>query len=261
MKKDKFIHISIFIIICALVIILERIYYSIDNSNINKQEIIDYISQQTIVKEIEQEPITVLIEREQMNSDKYSNIMLDVNNINQNPELPTGCEITSLTIVLNYLGYDIDKLTMADFFLIKGEIGKTDPDIAFIGNPRDEHSYGANAPVLEQTANNYLTYVKSDYHAYNVSGKDFNELEKYIIDGYPVMVWETINMIDSYPSTKWSIDNKEIQWYANFHCMVLIGWTTDSYIMADPLNGIVEYDKDVVIKRYNELGKQAIVIY
>ena len=75
------------------------------------------------------------------------------------------------------------------------------------------------------------------------------------------MVWETINMLESYPSSKWTIDNKEIQWYANFHCMVLIGWTEDTYIMADPLKGIVEYDKDVVLQRYNELGKQAIVIY
>lgn len=255
--KKKVIHISIWISIVILVFLSRYWYYSA------KQEIIDYISQRTIIKEIEQEPevITVFVEREQMDSSNYSSIKLDVANINQNPELPTGCEVTSLTIVLNYLGYDVDKLTMADLFLPQGEIGKTDPDVAFIGNPRDKHSYGANAPVLVQTANDYLTKMKSDYHAYNMTGKEFNELENYILDGYPVMVWETINMLESYPSSKWTIDNKEIQWYANFHCMVLIGWTEDAYIMADPLKGIVEYDKDVVLQRYNELGKQAIVIY
>lgn len=68
-------------------------------------------------------------------------------------------------------------------------------------------------------------------------------------------------MLEPYPSTKWAIDKKEIQCYANFHCMVLIGWTEDTYTMADPLKGSVEYDKDVVLQRYNELGKQAIVIY
>ena len=45
-------------------------------------------------------------------------------------------------------------------------------------------------------------------------------------------------MIELYPLIKWIIDNKKIQWYANFHCMVFI-----------------------VLQRYNELGKQAIVIY
>ena len=43
--------------------------------------------------------------------------------------------------------------------------------------------------------------------------------------------------------------------------MVFIGWADDTYIMSDPLKGIVEYDKDIVLQRYNELGKQAIVIY
>lgn len=37
--------------------------------------------------------------------------------LNQNPELPTGCEITSLTSVLNYYGCNVDKTTMADVYL------------------------------------------------------------------------------------------------------------------------------------------------
>lgn len=31
----------------------------------------------------------------------------------QMQELPTGCEVTALTMVLNYYGYTIDKVTMA----------------------------------------------------------------------------------------------------------------------------------------------------
>lgn len=254
---NKVVHIFIWLTIIILVFLSKYWYYSA------KQEIIDYISEQTIVREIEQEPevITVFVERKQTSTDKYLEIKLDVENINQNPELPTGCEVTSLTIVLNYLGYDVDKLTMSDLFLPKGEIGKTDPDVAFIGNPRDKHSYGANAPVLVNAANDYLSKIESDYRAYDITGSEFKDLEKYVVDGYPVMIWETINMLESYPSTKWTIDNKEVQWYANFHCMVLIGWTEDTYIVADPLKGIVEYDKNIVLQRYNELGKQAIVIY
>ena len=36
-------------------------------------------------------------------------ILLDVPQILQNPELPNGCEITSLCEVLRYLGFDADK--------------------------------------------------------------------------------------------------------------------------------------------------------
>ena len=39
------------------------------------------------------------------------------------------------------------------------------------------------------------------------------------------------------------------------HAMVLIGYTADTYIMADPLRGIYEYDKEVVEERYKDTGK------
>ena len=35
----------------------------------------------------------------------------------QMPELPTGCEITALTMMLNYYGYTVDKTVMASDYL------------------------------------------------------------------------------------------------------------------------------------------------
>lgn len=255
-RKNKITLILVWVVILAFFCLTRYWYYDA------KQDIIDHISKQTIVEKVEQEPeyITVFVERE-LNTN-YAALRLNVTNVQQNPELPTGCEVTALTTVLNYLGYDVDKLTLADLFLPKGEIGKTHPDEAFIGNPRDKSSYGANAPVLVNTANDYLSRAESKYTAYDMTGTDFPELIKYINDGYPVMVWETINLLVPYPTTKWNLDSGEYQWYARFHCMVLIGYTEDEYIMADPLQkDIVYYDKELVEQRYNELGKQAVVIY
>lgn len=228
-----------------------------------KLEIIDYISQRTIVQEIEHEPevISILVEREELDYTYYATVQLKTENILQNPELPTGCEVTALAIVLNDLGYEIDKVLLADLFLPKGEIGKTHPDKAFIGNPRDKGAYGANAPVLVKTANDYLEYVQGKHNAYNLSSSEFTDLLKYINDGYPVMFWGTMYMKQGYYSTQWTIDNETVRWYARLHCMVLVGYTEDTYIIADPLQGIVEYDKALVEQRYDELGKQAIVIY
>ena len=43
--------------------------------------------------------------------DKKPDMMnLNVGMVVQNPELPTGCEVTALTMVLNFFGHDADKL-------------------------------------------------------------------------------------------------------------------------------------------------------
>ena len=186
---------------------------------------------------------------------------LDVKCVLQNPELPTGCEITALTIVLNYLGYDVDKLTLADNFLDKGRVGETSPYKAFVGNPRDEDACGAFAPVIVNSAKRYLYSENSDMNVYNVTGADYSELVDYVDNGHPVLVWETMWMAKPHIAAEWNVDGETIVWKSHEHAMVLIGYTADTYIMADPLRGIYEYDKEVVEERYKDMGRQAIVIY
>ena len=186
---------------------------------------------------------------------------LDVKCVLQNPELPTGCEITALTIVLNYLGYDVDKLTLADNFLDKGRVGETSPYKAFVGNPRDEDACGAFAPVIVNSAKRYLYSENSDMNVYNVTGADYSELVDYVDNGHPVLVWETMWMAKPHIAAEWNVDGETIVWKSHEHAMVLIGYTADTYIMADPLRGIYEYDKEVVEERYKNMGRQAIVIY
>lgn len=186
---------------------------------------------------------------------------LNVKCVLQNPELPTGCEITALTIVLNYLGYDVDKLTMADKYLDKGPVGDTSPYKAFVGNPRDEHSCGAFAPVIVNSARKYLAAQDSDMNVYNVTGADYDELVDYVDQGHPVLVWETMWMAKPHEAAEWTVDGEKITWLSHEHAMVLIGYTEDTYIMADPLRGIYEYDKETVEDRYRRMGSQAIVIY
>ena len=60
----------------------------------------------------------------------------------QDPELPTGCEVTALAMVLQYYGFDTDKCELSDVYLPKGAVGETDFHYAFVGEPREQHSYG-----------------------------------------------------------------------------------------------------------------------
>ena len=63
-------------------------------------------------------------------------VYLPVSQILQNPELPNGCEITSLCMLLRYRGFDADKCDLADRYLPRSEFWwGTDPDAAYMGNP------------------------------------------------------------------------------------------------------------------------------
>lgn len=82
------------------------------------------------------------------------------------------------------------------------------------------------------------------------------------VDGKPVVIWSTIDLKETYRNITWDVDGKEIAWRANEHCMVLIGYDKDNNtcIVSDPLQGIKEYPRDLFNQRYEELGKQAIVV-
>ena len=63
---------------------------------------------------------------------------INMNCVMQLPELPTGCEVTALTSVLNYLEYDVTKTELAKNYLTTAALGSTGFDKAFIGNPASD---------------------------------------------------------------------------------------------------------------------------
>ena len=82
---------------------------------------------------------------------------LDIPFVSQYPELPTGCEIPSLTEVLNYLGYGIDKETLARNYL---DMRDTVTQGCFVeyfwGSPWKTTGSGCFAPAIANVANSFL---------------------------------------------------------------------------------------------------------
>ena len=192
-------------------------------------------------------------------------------------KLPTGCETCSAVMLLNYYGYNISETSFADKYLIKRPLGYgkyglegPDPNCAFIGSPYTTNSFGAYAPVMAKSMNSYL--AKKSYKAVSVSGKSLEYLAgKYIAQGQPVMVWATINMTASYKTTTWRVNytdenarykkGSSYTWLANEHCLLLTGYDSSFYYFNDPwTNSRIAYSKSIVNTRYNELGKQAVVM-
>lgn len=187
--------------------------------------------------------------------------LLNISPVNQHPELPTGCEVTSLTMLLNYYGLYADKCDIADNYLTKGEVGTVDFRVAFEGDPRDSQSYGCYAPVIVDAANRYLSANGSGYQAVEVSGQELEALFQYIDSKTPVMVWGTLDCREGYYSTVWHVDGRDLQWITPEHCMVLIGYDANSVTVADPFYGEIRtFDKETFRSGYNMLFRQAIVL-
>ncbi len=191
-------------------------------------------------------------------------IELDVCAILQNPELPTGCEITSLTMALNYAGFDVDKLTMADDYLICADAYTATFGEAFIGSPYDASSWGCFAPVIKNTANAYLEDQGSDMTALDVTGSDFDTLLSCVAAGTPVMIWVTIGLTSNVEEKYyWTTDEgKDAVFLSNEHCVLLCGYdlSRSTVTCADPLKGLVAYDLATVQDRFETMYSQAVVL-
>lgn len=187
-------------------------------------------------------------------------VQLNVENILQTPELPNGCEITSAAIVLNYLGFDIDKVTLAENCLpMHIPYWEADPEVEFMGSPADELSFYCLPGAITTAVNTYLDEQGSTYSALDITGAEPARLEMYLAQGTPVLVWATRAFTE--PLYNYTFTLADGSWpYSNSHCLVLTGYDEDNYYFADPMQEITEIGRDTFALRYEELGCHAVVI-
>ncbi len=196
---------------------------------------------------------------------------LNVDMIKQNPELPTGCEVTSLTMLLNYDGFNADKVYLARNFMPKfsfvfmdGTLYGADFITTFQGNPELSSGYGCYTPCMVTTAENYFNSIgNDDYYLKDLKGSEFDELFSYVAAGRPVMVWATMNMVEPVAGNSWTTpEGKTVTWTGNEHCLVITGYDKINGIVYvnDPLKGEATYSINIFNLRYNEMGKYAAVL-
>ncbi|MDO4586117.1 MAG: C39 family peptidase [Planctomycetia bacterium] len=208
--------------------------------------------------------------------------LIEVPYLNQ-LEVVYGCEAVSATMVLQYYGYEIGWKDFTDNYLIQkpwqenadGKRFGPDPNAAYPGDPyRDSGpncGFGCYAPVLAKSMNKVLDPRK--HNAVVTTGLKLIDLvENYINKKQPVLIWATMDMLPSKLTCSWTIDyvdeNSPYQlgdnftWLGNEHCLVLVGYDNDKYYFNDPYknHGLIGYEKSVVEKRFEEFGKQSVVI-
>ena len=190
--------------------------------------------------------------------------------VKQNPQLPHGCEITSLTAVLNYYGADVDKMTMTTSYLpkepfktVNGKKYGPDPNVAYAGDPSENRgTYSFAAPIVK-AAENYIAQAEMDLLAKDISGSTIDEIELHLELGIPVITWVTLDLSKPRTNGGWTITgtNTFHPMYTNLHAVVLVGIDGDTVEVMDPLKGIVQLNKQQFFDSYKALGEQAVVVY
>jgi uncharacterized protein YvpB len=191
--------------------------------------------------------------------------MLDAPLIKQYPELPSGCEVTSLTMLLQYAGIQKTKLELA------AEMKKDDTPIRFDdsgsivywGNPNTgfvgdvtgkTRGFGiyhaALMPLLK-------TYVPG---AIDLTGQPFEELEKQIADGYPVVVWSTIDYAVPSRWVEWESPLGRVKTTFAEHAVLLVGYDEANVYVNDPISGKkgAAVEKAQFLASWEAMGKQAL---
>lgn len=102
--------------------------------------------------------------------------------IAQRPELPNGCEITAVTMMLQYAGAQVDKMQLA-----KEMPRSSDPNYGYIGQPWDQTGITIFPNALMNLVEKYAG------SAQDLTGADFNAIKYQIDIGHPVVTWNTLH--------------------------------------------------------------------
>jgi uncharacterized protein YvpB len=191
--------------------------------------------------------------------------MLSAPIISQYPELRSGCEITTLAMMLQYYGITKSKLDLLpemkyDNTPVKMDNNKKiiywgNPNLGFVGDVTGRtKGFGIYHTALMDLLKKYIPT------AIDLTGKSFEELEDKIADGIPVEVWTTIKFQESVDWIEWDTAIGPIRTTFFEHAVLLVGYDKDNVYVNDPLNGLsqVKINKALFIRTWEMMEKQAI---
>lgn len=197
-----------------------------------------------------------------------SQLQIDVPYLSQEDLLPTGCEIVSAMMLMQFWGVNrsveevLQAVPMGELTEEDGVLVGPDPNQMFVGDPHTQGGYGCFPPVVQRFMQELMG---ESYAVLDVTGTSLDELcSAYLARQQPVLVWASINMVPIENGAEWRLSGTQetFTWPANEHCMVLTGYNADYYFLNDPYkgNGEIEIDRDSLEDRYQDMQQRAVVV-
>jgi uncharacterized protein YvpB len=202
---------------------------------------------------------------ENPNEPKMVKVILEVPLIKQNPELHSGCEVTSLTMMLQYAGVNVDKMTLASQVRKdKKPLTKSSGDIKEWGDPKDgfvgdmtgkTKGFGVyNKPIFD------LTEKYLPGKAVDLTGKSFDTILKSIDNKSPVVIWVTTDLMPPHSYEKWEDNGDPVKVTFQEHAVLLVGYDMQYCYINNPLDGVKKQkvDKATFKKVWTDMGSMAV---
>lgn len=182
---------------------------------------------------------------------------------NQMPDLPNGCEVTSLSMLMNYYGIRVTKNELAQniqyvsSFTNNGKY-RGNPNQGFVGYMSIENAGWCvyNGP-LYNVARKYTNRIQ------NATGSDFLSILKLVSDGHPVLIITTTTFNRVNNMQTWETNTGKVNITPSSHACVITGYDKKKRIvyLNNPYgikNQAVNWNN--LENSYNQQGKQALYI-
>ncbi|HJV46032.1 MAG TPA: C39 family peptidase [Bacillota bacterium] len=198
---------------------------------------------------------------------KQEKIIVDAPIIEQMPELYNGCEIASVTMLLQHAGLKVNKFEVAkntprdDDPLVQTRSGDVlhwgNPNHGFVGSitGKSQKGYGIYNKPLQELIEKYLPK-----RSVNLTGKSFEEIEQQIQRGKPVVALSTTSFTPAKKWDTWKHKNERIKGTNELHAVLIVGFDSNSVYVNDPYTGekARKINKNSFIQSWDSLGKQAL---
>ncbi|MDL2248415.1 C39 family peptidase [Tyzzerella sp. OttesenSCG-928-J15] len=180
---------------------------------------------------------------------------MDVTPIKQLPELPRGCEVTSLTMLLNYKGVEVSKMTLADEI----ERHENNPYKGFVGDMYSfsNSGYGVYHDPLFDLLHKYLPETAMD-----ITYCDFDDLYYLLDNNCPVVVIinSTYAKLPGSSFKLWKTDEENILITYSEHAVLITGYDEKYIYFNDPLGKTLRAEKTGFIEAWEQMGRQAVTV-
>ncbi|MDR1640423.1 MAG: C39 family peptidase [Clostridiales bacterium] len=190
---------------------------------------------------------------------------MKVEKISQLPELPRGCEVTSLAMLLSARGIVADKLELAEKIAkdetpleVKGdEIYFGDPYKGFVGSmyDLDKDGYG----VYHKPIYDLLAEYEPD-SAIDLTGCEFEDVLRVVAAGCPVWV-VTNSWYQELPESQfetWQVPGGELRATYREHSVLVTGFDSQRIFFNDPLLQAESALREDFTKAWIQMGRQAV---